>query len=91
MIFDVTDSPATEHYPMGEFQYYVKKVGEGFRILRFDNGYGALVEGGRVTAIAWRPDSRHVTEYYDVSQTLRTTETFDTLREIQAWGPAPAF
>ena len=78
-------------HPMRNFQYYVKyKDDRGNYILRFDNGYGAIVslERENVTPIAWRPDAKHVTEYYDVSETVHNT-TFAYLEIIHGWKGSP--
>lgn len=81
----------SDEHPLGNFRYYLKSTEpNGDSILRFDNGYGALVSVDRreVTPISWRPDVKHVREYYDVSETVFNV-LFDYLEIIQGWSSAP--
>ncbi len=81
----------SDEHPLGNFRYYLKSTEpNGDSILRFDNGYGALVSVDRreVTPISWRPDVKHVREYYDVSETVFNV-LFDYLEVIQGWSSAP--
>ena len=80
--------------PLGKYQPYVKHVSEDRRryILRFDNGYGLLVEfPNRSTIIAWRPDAKSVHDFYDVEGTIMF-EHFEGICDlVSKYGPAPAF
>jgi hypothetical protein len=81
----------SDEHPLGDFRHYLKSTEpNGNSILRFDNGYGALVNVDRreVTPISWRPDVKHVREYYDVSETVFNV-LFDYLEVIQGWSSAP--
>jgi hypothetical protein len=78
-------------HPLGDFRHYLKSTEpNGDSILRFDNGYGALVSVDRreVTPISWRPDVKHVREYYDVSETVFDV-LFDYIEVIQSWSSEP--
>lgn len=81
----------SDEHPLDNFRYYLKSTdSNGDSILRFDNGYGALVNVDRreVTPISWRPDAKHVREYYDVSETVYDV-LFDYLEIIRSWSSAP--
>jgi hypothetical protein len=77
-------------HPLLEFRHYLKSTEDGSYILRFDNGFGALVnlERETVTPIAWRNDARSIKEYYDVSETIYNT-TFEHLQIVQGWKHSP--
>lgn len=79
-------------HPLDNFQYYVKYRDEhGNYVLRFDNGYGALVnlQKETVTAISWRPEAKHVTEYYDVTDSIDVKSVFGYLEIIRDWKTVP--
>lgn len=81
----------SDEHPLDNFRYYLKSIdSNGDSILRFDNGYGALVNVDRreVTPISWRPDAKHVQEYYDVSETVHDV-LFDYLEIIRSWSSKP--
>ena len=77
-------------HPLEEFRFYVKHKVDGYHVLRFDNGYGALVnlERQTVTAISWRPEAKHITDYYDVSGEVHNA-IFGYLELIRGWGSTP--
>lgn len=82
--------------PLGDFQPYMKHVStdNAFFILRFDNGYGALVElPNRVTPIAWRPHANSVHDYYDADETIYVEgcNFHGPLTTISSWGPPAPF
>jgi hypothetical protein len=92
MLRELSD-PNTQ--PFGVYQPYVKHVSDDRQtyILRFDNGYGALVTmPDRVYPIGWRPSAKTVHDYYDAGEYIICRETFaDVFEQIAGWGPPPTF
>lgn len=80
--------------PFGGYQPYVKHVSDDRRryILRFDNGYGLLVEmPNRATTIAWRPDAKNIRDFYDAEETIVFEDVESICDVVSKYGPAPAF
>ena len=90
LILDLTSSPLGIQDLLGEMRHYVKGYHEDKYVLRFDNGYGAVVydEGTDypMTAywVRWSDDSRHLNDFsVAIDPAGRSTYTARDTKDLQ--------